>query len=251
MEEFRRIGRPIPSNSHRESCYDLLPLDDKIDFFHRVAGLYLVLDDVAQTMPDRKLSEQQEQDLSALMEGCRDVLLELDAELTKYKVLDNKPLNPVARSRKAWKRMNWDQEKIKGFRDRITSNITLLTAYNTSLTRYKSSARSLVTEALLTVSTSKVSETIRGEVAVLDKRLEGLQQSQTRQEYQSIIDWLSPLNFSSTQIDILRRRQEGTGQWLLESQEFKDWLRGEKETLWCPGIREFQDLVYYFRKVVD
>lgn len=52
-----------------------------------------------------------------------------------------------------------------------------------------------------------------------------------------IIEWLSPLNFLKTQIDVLNRRQTGTGQWLLESAEFKDWFSGSGTTLWCPGIR--------------
>jgi hypothetical protein len=52
-----------------------------------------------------------------------------------------------------------------------------------------------------------------------------------------IIEWLSPLNFLKTQIDVLNRRQTGTGQWLLESAEFKDWVSGSGTTLWCPGIR--------------
>ncbi|KAH8585484.1 hypothetical protein B0O99DRAFT_603266 [Bisporella sp. PMI_857] len=32
------------------------------------------------------------------------------------------------------------------------------------------------------------------------------------------------------------RRQEGTGQWLLDSAEFHAWAEIEKQTLFCPGI---------------
>ncbi len=66
-------------------------------------------------------------------------------------------------------------------------------------------------------------------------------------ESQAIISWLSPLNFASKQIDVSSRRQEGTGEWLLEADEFNSWLSGNKRTLWCPGIRMFTNPT--FRKI--
>lgn len=54
----------------------------------------------------------------------------------------------------------------------------------------------------------------------------------------AIASWLSDLNFKETQNDILAKRTDGTGQWLLESQTFKDWIVGKRNILWCPGIRE-------------
>ena len=57
------------------------------------------------------------------------------------------------------------------------------------------------------------------------------------QESQDIITWLSPLNFYTKQNDFLQRRQDGTGEWLLEDNAFKEWLYGPKRTLWCPGLR--------------
>jgi hypothetical protein len=48
--------------------------------------------------------------------------------------------------------------------------------------------------------------------------------------------WLSPTDFLALQHDIITRRQEGTGQWFLDSPEFKKWLQGSDRTLFCPGI---------------
>jgi Cdc6-like AAA superfamily ATPase len=48
--------------------------------------------------------------------------------------------------------------------------------------------------------------------------------------------WLSPTDFPAQQHDIITRRQEGTGQWFLESAEFKRWLQGSDKTLFCSGI---------------
>ena len=52
-----------------------------------------------------------------------------------------------------------------------------------------------------------------------------------------IINWISPLNFSTRQNDIFSRREEGTGKWLLEDDVFKSWLAGTERILWCPGLR--------------
>jgi hypothetical protein len=51
-----------------------------------------------------------------------------------------------------------------------------------------------------------------------------------------MMQWLSPTDFPAQQHDIISRRQEGTGQWLLDSPEFKGWLQGAHQTLFCPGI---------------
>jgi hypothetical protein len=52
-----------------------------------------------------------------------------------------------------------------------------------------------------------------------------------------IVARLSPLRFEAKQKDILSRHQEGTGKWMLDSNEFNDWFSGSGMTLWCPGIR--------------
>ena len=53
-----------------------------------------------------------------------------------------------------------------------------------------------------------------------------------------IANWLSSLDFRERLTDFLEKRTEGTGQWLLESEPFLDWLAGESRILWCSGIRE-------------
>jgi len=43
-------------------------------------------------------------------------------------------------------------------------------------------------------------------------------------------------DYASQQSDLISRRQEGTGQWLLDSNEFQEWVKQETQTLFCPGI---------------
>ena len=67
----------------------------------------------------------------------------------------------------------------------------------------------------------------------------GVEQSsrwQESQDDQAILNWITPSDYTSQQSDFIGRRQEGTGQWLLDSFEFQNWLRTAEKTLFCPGI---------------
>ena len=59
---------------------------------------------------------------------------------------------------------------------------------------------------------------------------------QDSQERRVIVDWLTPIDYASQQSDFILARQEGTGEWLLKSSEFQDWVSQSKQTLFCPGI---------------
>ena len=105
--------------------------------------------------------------------------------------------------KKVWKRLKWEPEDIRELRSRINSNITLLNAFNGRLTR------------------DSVVKLVR---------------HQDDQERQTILDWLTPIDYSTQQSDFISRRQEGTGEWLLNSNEFQAWLNTSKKTFFCPGI---------------
>jgi hypothetical protein len=58
------------------------------------------------------------------------------------------------------------------------------------------------------------------------------------------VDWLSSLNFWSKQNDFFRRHHEGTGKWIFDTPEFKEWLDGTGNVLWCPGICKFSKPIF-------
>src|SRR5271155_1425151 len=60
-------------------------------------------------------------------------------------------------------------------------------------------------------------------------------QSSSDDEHQVIGSWLSSLNFQASQNEFIQKRRKGTGEWFLESREFKEWRDGTSEMLWCPG----------------
>ncbi|MCJ1478158.1 hypothetical protein MMC13_006834 [Lambiella insularis] len=97
--------------------------------------------------------------------------------------------------------------------------------------RLKSLINLALTNDLFTLSKS-----IKEDVATMRARLERTQLSNDHGQRQAIVNWLTPLDFKSRHREIISRRQEGTGQWLLNSSEFQAWLNEPGEVLYCPGM---------------
>jgi hypothetical protein len=57
-----------------------------------------------------------------------------------------------------------------------------------------------------------------------------------KNEDTKVLNWLTMVDYGPQQSDYIRRRQAGTGQWLLDSAEFQEWLNTDNQTLFCPGI---------------
>ncbi|KFX98618.1 hypothetical protein O988_04271, partial [Pseudogymnoascus sp. VKM F-3808] len=178
-----------------------------------VRSLSIVLQD-ADVVLAGELTSQQTTDLNGIVQGCHDLLEELQIKLDKYQELDPGAKGSNGRSGKIWKRLTWDQKEIEGFRVRISSNIILL---NTFLDRISSQAIFAVKDGI-------------------DRLNQEQQEHQLKGEHQAIVDWLSPTNYASQHSDFASRRQEGTGQWLLDSGEFKNWLNESNQALFCPGM---------------
>ncbi|KAL6695051.1 hypothetical protein J3F84DRAFT_399908 [Trichoderma pleuroticola] len=51
-----------------------------------------------------------------------------------------------------------------------------------------------------------------------------------------ILEWVTSVDYGPQQSDFLRRREPGTGQWLIDSAEYQAWLGAREQTLFCPGI---------------
>jgi hypothetical protein len=56
------------------------------------------------------------------------------------------------------------------------------------------------------------------------------------EEKQTILDWLTPIDFALQQKIFLEKSQSGTGQWFLESHQYHSWMGRGGQTLFCPGI---------------
>jgi hypothetical protein len=69
-----------------------------------------------------------------------------------------------------------------------------------------------------------------------EAHLETMRHKLNNDEDMKIFDWLTPIDYHPKHNDYLKRRQPGTGQWLLDSAEYQAWLKTKKQTLFCPGI---------------
>ncbi|KAF3314508.1 hypothetical protein TWF173_004591 [Orbilia oligospora] len=67
------------------------------------------------------------------------------------------------------------------------------------------------------------------EIAILRGNLSG-------DEERKVLDWITPIDDSTQHNDFLNRRQPGTGEWMLNSSVYQNWLNTPKEILYCPGI---------------
>jgi hypothetical protein len=70
----------------------------------------------------------------------------------------------------------------------------------------------------------------------LDYIRDRIDNRQADDERDTVLNWLTPIDYAPQQQDFISCRQVGTGQWLLECPEFQQWLHGDKQTLFCHGI---------------
>jgi hypothetical protein len=82
-------------------------------------------------MDKQDLTDKQKQELSEITNGCHTVLKNLETVLGKYYEVGSSSQG----LRKTWKRLRWEPEDIKELRGRITSNISLLSAFQAQIVR--------------------------------------------------------------------------------------------------------------------
>lgn len=92
-----------------------------------VISLHIVLKEVQDSLTCQQLDQRQEAQLESVGKGCNDVLNDLDKLLKKYGSLG------TSKGSRVWDRMKWGLEDVKTMRDRLISNTTMLSAFNTAL----------------------------------------------------------------------------------------------------------------------
>ncbi|KAK4213862.1 ankyrin repeat-containing domain protein [Rhypophila decipiens] len=169
--------------------------------------------------------------LQELGKSCHDVLVRLERELDKHGDLGSSGGGSTPGSassgsniftrivgrptRRGWQRFRFDPDEIRKVSDQL---LTHLHSFNTLQLNNAS-------QNITSVSTG-VQQLNVGQVQI----------SQNSEARKTILVWISPVDFTSTHQDIIYRRQEGTGEWFLNSAEYQTWLRSPGETLFCPGI---------------
>jgi hypothetical protein len=100
----------------------------------------------------------------------------------------------------------------------------------------------LYTAAKLT-HTSKLSQAmkddttfLRAQVPVIQSGVDAIRQQHDSAKHRSLLEWTSASDYPAQQSDIIKRREQGTGQWFIDAPEVSRWLNEPKATLFCPGI---------------
>ena len=99
------------------------------NFAQEILSLHSVFEQIEEQLHDTTtLSTKNAHKLKTLYDGLKGIMEELDNLLKKYKSLESTG-NPIDR-------LKWGQEDLVGLRERLRSNINLLTTFNTSLAKY-------------------------------------------------------------------------------------------------------------------
>jgi hypothetical protein len=80
-----------------------------------------------------------------------------------------------------------------------------------------------------------MSNTMLGSIS---EQLHELDKASRDEEAEKILTWISPTSFRLKQADMLEGVQPGTGSWFLQHPDYRSWVQGNVDRLWCPGIRE-------------
>jgi hypothetical protein len=85
-----------------------------------------VLRDIEDQDPAESLRDAQKDVLNQISRSCGELLDELRTTIDKYWLIDEKSVDTKkirTIGRKVWKRLNWDQKDIDGYRQRLSTNI--------------------------------------------------------------------------------------------------------------------------------
>ncbi|KAJ3484049.1 hypothetical protein NLG97_g7154 [Lecanicillium saksenae] len=173
-------------------------------------SLSIILQDVEVGLSEGEVDEQQKALLQDIVGGCHNALLDLEKDLGKYGDLEPDGCDTKKKMKRMWNRVKWNQNDIRDVRGRLVSNTALLSA---SLDRISS-------QTIISVK----------------KGVERLVHNQDDGERLVILDWLTTVDYAPVQSDLMVRKEAGTGQWLLNAEEFQTWVSAEGENLFCPGI---------------
>ena len=101
------------------------------NFSKEILSLHVVFGKVEDQLRSQghALRAKDTDDLKILHDGLKTVMEELDDLLKKYQSLSENPSI-------SFDRVKWGQEDLVGLRDKLRSNVTLLTTFNSALAKY-------------------------------------------------------------------------------------------------------------------
>lgn len=168
--------------------------------------------------------------MDSISQGCHKALKHLEEKLNEYQKSDSTK-GIGGQARRVLRRLDWDLNDIDQLRNQIISQINFFNAFQVELNRYTSPTMFRTQQTLMVIR--EVSEATGNVVDQLNSHHE---HRFSLEELRQILDWLTPASYAPQQNDIFSVRQDGTGQWLLDSPEFQKLMSGDGETLFLRGL---------------
>ncbi|KAG6354628.1 hypothetical protein INS49_004646 [Diaporthe citri] len=166
-----------------------------------------LLQDTEVDLTANELDLRQHEALESTLSSAQEFLKDLQKFIDKSKeIADSAGSKTRVSLKRTWKRLSFDQQEVSKFRHQI----------------------SLIIAGLQMFSSNEVKHNTRKIARYVDK-----------QEHRDILKWLSDDDFNyhrNYQSHLVRNRQAGTRKWLLDSDEWRSWLKVGGQTLYCPGI---------------
>ena len=86
-------------------------------------------------MSELQATDKQVKDLSQSLDGCRDILDDVENYIQKNEILGTESAGLGFKTQRVWRKLKWDSATVNELRDRMVANATYLIAFNTSLAR--------------------------------------------------------------------------------------------------------------------
>ncbi|KAI0509002.1 hypothetical protein F5B22DRAFT_376084 [Xylaria bambusicola] len=173
--------------------------------------------DIDVLLSTRQISQNHQERIRDIIQECNSILKDADMLIDKYSALASRGTSIKEKATRLRDRLTWDPDDVHELQGRIGG---ILESCN------------LLVGML---NEQNIIKLVKGQ-----ERQEQREQAREGQDQkriqQHVLNWLTPLNYSAQQLDLTSQRQAGTGQWLLDSTEYRHWLSAKQEALFFPGI---------------
>ena len=211
-----------------------------------ISGTYDSISDLRKTLNLLKESmhrgdwdEEKSERVKSCLKCCEDGFMSLSKKLRKLRSYEE----PEGLWQKAWAELQRAcypfrastlvrlREIVSDVQERLKLAIQIL-----QLDATTSSQTTLLQVAACMKDTAARTLTMEASIVQIASQNEQILAMQPSKHLKEIEDQISPLNPWADHDSARRPRQQGTGQWLLDSDKYRDWLQIEQGTLLCTRI---------------
>lgn len=180
------------------------------DISNELRNFLIVVHDIDVFLSGCELQAEQRAGFASIMGDSRRLLTELNGKVDRYRGIGVPSTSATQRLKKTWKRLRMEPGDIQEIRAQISSNTVQLNTFRG------------------TVSSQTTAST--------NKKVDCLIERSDQQERLEILKWIGTVDHGSQQREAADRHEQGTGQWLLDSDECQRWINTKGEVLFCPGL---------------